>query len=58
VTPYPHTIQNKAKLHLNEFYRIRTSSKKEIEAISDYIKYIDNKKENFKKQIKKYKKLI
>ena len=39
----------KTKLHLNEFYRLRTSSEKEIEAISDCIKYINNKKENFKK---------
>jgi hypothetical protein len=35
----------KTKLHLNEFYLLRTSSKKEIEAISDCIKYIDNKRE-------------
>jgi hypothetical protein len=56
VTPYPHTIQSKIT-----FKRILSSKnfkQKEIEAISDYIKYIDNKKENFKKQIKKYKKLI
>jgi hypothetical protein len=39
----------KTKLHLNEFYRLRTSSEKEIEAISDCIKYINKKKENSKK---------